>query len=247
MVSFHEKGHGFISRGLGALLALVLFLGGCQGTLLGKLTRKKEKPQVTKKVEVATPVRVSAAAAPAPTPVPAPVSEAKKTLVIYSERSSQAAAYFPTGRMGDWGDIRFDSAWESGAESSSACIRVEYLSRAQGNGWAGMIWQYPPNNWGAQENARDLRGAKKLVFWARGRTGREVISQFMSGGTQGEHPDTDRAEIGPVYLSREWKRYEIELKNKRLNRIAGGFTWAVKADENPGGAVFYLDDIYYEW
>mgnify|MGYP001585473654 CR=1 FL=1 len=46
-------------------------------------------------------------------------------------------------------------------------------------------------------------------------------------------------------LTKDWKDYEIDLTGLDLSYIIGGFVWAAKADDNPEGAVFYLDDVAY--
>ena len=38
--------------------------------------------------------------------------------------------------------------------------------------WAGIYWQYPESNWGAQPGRRVI-GAKRISFWAAGETGRD--------------------------------------------------------------------------
>ena len=42
------------------------------------------------------------------------------------------------------------------------------------------------------------------------------------------------------------KEYTIDLKDRDLSYISGGFCWATNLNNNPDGAVFYLDDIRYE-
>ncbi|MEK6733085.1 MAG: hypothetical protein AABY55_05600, partial [Candidatus Omnitrophota bacterium] len=111
---------------------------------------------------------------------------------------------------------------------------------------AGMYWQSPANNWGDKKGGFDLTGATKLTFWARGAKGGERVEEFKLGGITGLYPDSDIAGIGPVMLTQDWKRYEIDLSGKDLSYISGGFCWATNIDVNPDGATFYLDDIKYE-
>lgn len=113
--------------------------------------------------------------------------------------------------------------------------------------WAGVYWQNPVNNWGSAQNAGyDLSGATKLTFWARGQNGGERIQEFKIGGIMGEYSDSDTAGIGPVVLDKEWKQYTIDLKNRDLKYIIGGFAWSTNLDVNPEGCTFYLDEIRYE-
>ncbi|MFC1522629.1 hypothetical protein ACFL6Y_09490 [Elusimicrobiota bacterium] len=170
-------------------------------------------------------------------------------LTLYKDKYYPSRAYLPTGWMGDWGDLNYEDGHSYGVHSGTTCIRVEYGARmTQGHGWAGIYWQYPQNNWGSYKNGgRNLAKARKLVFWAKGEKGKEVISEFIVGGISGEYPDTDRASIGPVKLTNKWSRYEIKLKRKNLKRISGGFAWAINVSDNPTGAIFYLDDIEFIW
>ena len=91
-----------------------------------------------------------------------------------------------------------------------------------------------------------MTGAEKFVFWVRGDKGGERIEEFKVGGITGEFADSDVAGIGPVVLTQDWQRLVIDLKDKDLSSISGGFVWATNLDVNPDGAVFYLDDMRYE-
>ena len=116
----------------------------------------------------------------------------------------------------------------------------------QGAGWAGIYWQQPANNWGEKKGGYNLTGASKLTFWARGANGGEKIAEFKVGGITGEFPDSDSASIGPIELNKEWQKYTIDLKDRDMSHIIGGFCWAASKDDNPNGFVMYLDDIIYE-
>ena len=76
-------------------------------------------------------------------------------------------------------------------------------------------------------------------------------AQFKMGGikTAGSpYGDTVQPALstGVITLSREWKRYSINLAGKNLSRVVGGFVWVAKRSDNPNGATIYLDDIHYE-
>jgi hypothetical protein len=154
--------------------------------------------------------------------------------------------YIPSGWMGDARDIRFSDRFTD-PSSKKMVIRVEYTAKAaQGNGWSGMYWQNPANNWGSRPGGYNLNGARKITFLARGEKGGEMIDQFKMGGISGDYSDSGSAAIGPVTLTQDWKRYEISLEGQELSSITGGFCWAANRDGNPDGAIFYLDDIRYE-
>jgi len=149
--------------------------------------------------------------------------------------------------MGDYGDIKLDTGWKENPHGGTTCIKITYTGeQKQGAGWCGIFWQNPANNWGMRPGGYDLTGAKKLVFWARGGKGGEVLAEVKTGGITGEYADTDTASIGPLTLTPEWKEYVIDLTGKDLTYISGGFCWAASAADNPDGFTIYFDDIYYE-
>lgn len=174
-------------------------------------------------------------------------AEGYKTFPVYSDENSPDNHYFPSGWMGDFVDLSMDSAHMDNPHSGSTSIKIAYSNRAsQGARWAGIYWQNPANNWGSRPGGYDLTGSTKLIFWARGEVGGERIEEFKVGGITGEYSDSDVAGIGPLLLNKEWTKYEIDLSDKDLSSIIGGFAWAANLDNNPDGITFYLDDIKFE-
>ncbi|MBU1727246.1 MAG: hypothetical protein KJ880_06425 [Candidatus Omnitrophica bacterium] len=170
-----------------------------------------------------------------------------KEFVVYSDKGARDNHYIPSGWMGDTGDIKLNDQSANNPHSGTTCMEFVFSGkRSQNNGWAGVYWQNPPNNWGSKKGGFDLTGMTKLSFWARGAKGGEVIQKFMVGGIKGTYPDTTSVEIGPIELTDTWKQYTINLAGKDLSYINGGFNWVTTADLNPDGATFYLDDIKFE-
>ena len=166
---------------------------------------------------------------------------------IYSDKGARTNHFIPSGWMGDYGDLKLDDGNRESPKTGTTCIKWTYnAKRAQGAGWAGCFWQHPANNWGSKPGGFDLTGYKRLKFWAKGTTGEEKIAEFKVGGITGEVSDSDSASIGPVTLTKEWKEYTIDLADKDMQKIIGGFAWAQSGDDNPNGIVFYLDDIRFE-
>lgn len=167
---------------------------------------------------------------------------------VYTEKRSRQNHYVASGYMGDYGDININENWTQQSRSGKTCIKIVYNEkRTQGASWAGVFWQNPANNWGTRKGGYDLTGAKRLAFWARGESGGELISEFKVGGITGEYPDSDAVSITDVELTKNWKRFEIDLSDADLSYISGGFCWAANLDNNPEGVTFYLDDIMYEF
>jgi hypothetical protein len=114
--------------------------------------------------------------------------------------------------------------------------------------WGGYIF-------GNSDAALDLTGAAKLIFYAKGETGKEHVEFFMGGlgwdegAKTAQYPDsTLKVSLGTVSLTGDWKKYEISLSGKDLSRIGCGFGWVIDVANNPGltKVKFYLDDIHYE-
>ncbi len=172
-----------------------------------------------------------------------------KPFVVYQDKGSLnrfvPSGYMPTGEC-----IKMDDAWRDNCHENTSCIKVVYDTGCslKSRRWAGVYWLNPADNWGDRKGGYNLTGARRLVFWARGEAGGERIAEFRLGGVGNgrEYPDSDTASIGPVILSKEWKEYAIDLRDKDLTYISGGFAWIANTDDNPSSCVFYLAHIRYE-
>lgn len=169
---------------------------------------------------------------------------------VYADVDSLDNHFSPSGWMPATAgrDLKVETKNTVLPYSGKTCIRIEYKDNSK-TGWAGIYWQQPASNWGGTPDAGyNLQGAKKLTFWARGEKGGETINEFKVGGiSSGEYIDSDTASVGPIQLSKDWKKYEIDLQGKDLSYIIGGFAWATNNEiNNPEGIVFYLDEIKYE-
>lgn len=187
-------------------------------------------------------------------PAPAGAAEAQATLLngahlpfyIFHAYRSPDNHYAPSGWMGDYRDLSLNDHVPPDRAGRQG-LRIYYSGKSvQGNGWAGIYWQHPANNWGSRPGGYNLNGARQLKFWARGEKGGESIAEFKMGGLGGDYPDSGSAAIGPVILTKDWKEYSISLAGQELSSISGGFCLSFSRDDNPDGAVFYLDDIRYE-
>ncbi len=177
----------------------------------------------------------------------AQAKEKPKEFVVYTDKNARENHYIPSGWMGDYGDLKVNDQDMQNPYSGTTAIQFIYAAKkSQGQGWAGMYWQNPANNWGSKKGGFDLTGMTKLSFWARGQKGGEVIQKFKIGGISGTYADSAEIELGPVELTDIWKQYTINLADKDLSYISGGFSWVTTADLNPEGVTFYLDDIKFE-
>ncbi|MFT5465037.1 MAG: hypothetical protein ACI8UO_000123 [Verrucomicrobiales bacterium] len=161
-------------------------------------------------------------------------------LVIYAE-PGEPEPYAPSGYMGNTDAIKQDLASTEKPHSGKHCLRVEFAAT---DGWGGVVWQNPPNDWGDQPGGYDLSGAKHLSFMARGAKGGERVN-FAFGLIEPDktYHDTARLDI-EVTLGVEWQKFTLPLNGNDLTRIKSGFAWVVQAADEP--IVFFLDDLVVE-
>jgi exo-beta-1,3-glucanase (GH17 family) len=186
-------------------------------------------------------------------PAPSPLSsQPRRRFYVYDNNNSGCTHFASSGFTGDIEDLTLNPAWTTGVYRGATSIKATYTAQgSRGNGWAGVTWQEPENNWGNLPGGFDLRWANKLTFRTKGERGGEKI-QFFVGGTgigSNPYPDSLRPAIstGFVQLADTWQTHTIDLRNKDLSHVIGGFGWATSKCANPSGASFYLDDIVFEY
>ena len=182
-------------------------------------------------------------AVPAKKTVPA---DPNSVFYIYSDKGARTNHFAPSGWMGDYGDLKINDAETENPADGRTCTKWTYSDKgAQGANWAGVFYQQPPNNWGDKPGGYDLTGFKRLTFWAKA-ADTAHIAEFKVGGITGEHGDSDSQSIGPIELTKDWKKYTIDLADKNLQHIIGGFCFSASRDDNPNGYTLYLDEIRFE-
>ncbi len=170
----------------------------------------------------------------------AATAKATLPLVIYSDGQA-TSGYIPSGWMGNPSAIKYNPNCTTHARNgATACLKIAFTAS---DGWGGIAWQNPANNWGKMQGGFDLTGAKKLVFWARGKTGGEQITfgYGLIGKNQPFH-DSSKGAV-KVTLTKHWKKYAISLKDKDMSSIVTGFFWTAGAKGSP--FTFYLDGVKY--
>jgi hypothetical protein len=177
---------------------------------------------------------IATAKPPATTPLP---------FTVYAEAEAPAGQVFvPSGYMGNTAAIKANERYTVKPHSGKTCMQWQYNAK---DNWGGVVWQSPANDWGDVAGGKNLTGATKLTFWARGEQGGEVVT-FLCGVINRDKPffDTVQTKLDKVALTPDWKQYTIDLKGKDLTRIKTGFGWTLAAEGKP--VTFYLDDIRYE-
>jgi hypothetical protein len=163
---------------------------------------------------------------------------------IFSHR--KAYSYFAlSGYMGDVADMNVVKVKDPYSFKTSLKVIYKPTYKQGHQGWCGLCWQFPPNNWGDnKKGGYNLSEARYLFFYARGSRGNELV-EFKIGGLKGVYGDSDEVSSGVVALTRKWKLYKIDLKKSNLRNIVGGFCILMLSSVNPEGVAIYLNDIYY--
>lgn len=158
--------------------------------------------------------------------------------------SFDAAQFFvPTGWMGDYAKVEVPEAGcpDRAPGATGDCSAFTYTPDGADLGWAGVVWQYPANNWGDSAPGLCAEGATKVTFWAKGAEGGEVVG-FSGGGT----------DLGETTLTTEWTKYEFNLTATIYNAqgdmggIVAGFLWTMGQGEVPAPKTIYIDHIRWE-
>ncbi len=153
--------------------------------------------------------------------------------------------FIPSGWMGDGKEkkkyLSFKRIPVTIKEKKQVGINIIYKN---GSNWAGIYWQYPENNWGDSPGL-SLLGAKRIVFYAKGESGNELL-EFKSGGIAGIFGDTYESSTGKIILTKEWIEYSLNLVKHDLSNVIGAFSWNASSEDNDGYLNFYLANIIIE-
>jgi hypothetical protein len=157
--------------------------------------------------------------------------------------------FVPSGWMGDGREgekyLSYNSVFRGRprpGNTNGLTTRIAYTAGPQR--WAGIYWQFPESNWG-ERSGRRISGAKRIVFWAAGETGREVV-EFKAGGIRGRYSDSFEKSLGKVSLSQRWKQYSMPLAGLDTSAVIGAFCVIFSADPLLRVSVIHVDAIRYE-
>jgi hypothetical protein len=148
-------------------------------------------------------------------------------------------------KMGDSTDCNGQRASTTAAGS---CHSVTYTPPASNSqGWGGVYWQYPANNWGMKAGFAIPAGAKQVSFQAKGKNGGEKVT-FLAGGIIGASmPHTDSLKASTtVTLTNAWASYSIDISAQTYSEVLGAFGWTMVSTDAGTSGTFYVDDIQWK-
>jgi exo-beta-1,3-glucanase (GH17 family) len=203
-------------------------------------------------------IPVSDVVHPIPDPSPIPLGPAKAegtTFPIYTNYAAPDNHFAPSGWMGDLHAIHFnDCAYLEGPRENRV-IEIRYAPNpGDAEGWAGIYWLEPENNWGTSPRGYDLRGFAQLRFRARSTAEGAQAKFFVGGVFTGTFPSSIPRPVyaqeadsnGFVNLSPEWRDFHIDLRGTDLSHVIDGFGWVAERARTPAGVTFDLDEIIFD-
>jgi hypothetical protein len=174
-------------------------------------------------------------------------------LVVYADAADPRNHFIPSGFFGDIADLTLATADTTNPHGGGTAIRIDYRPRGS-QGFAGIFWQCPANNWGDAAGAGfDLTRARQLQFWARALSAGSKAEFKVGGIGRGvpgaPFPDSfDSTPTSPVMvdLGTDWRLFAIDVAGRNLTRVIGGFMFVTSGAQNPGGVTVFLDDIVWQ-
>jgi hypothetical protein len=145
-------------------------------------------------------------------------------------------------------NFSFSPDWSADPHSGQTAIQIQYQRGS--NGWAGVYWTDPENNWGQRPGGYDLTGVTSLTFWAKSEDYTQL--QILIGGINCYKPINfpyydsvcNTLPISKINIFRDWEMYTIDLSRfqRDWSRLLGGFGFVIYRS-----GTFYLDDIIYHF
>ena len=173
------------------------------------------------------------------------VNASRFPFYVYDDDNSSLNSFYPLRMLGDYRHIHMTYNCNEVKFTGNTSIKISYspFKRKIAN-WAGIFWQNTLAVIKNLEAGYDLKGAKKLTFYARGSDGSELV-EFRIGCEDVPNRDSFMTRSGVIRLSRYWKKYTMIVENEDLSSVLNGFGVIFNAGENPKGCTIYLDKIYY--
>jgi hypothetical protein len=166
---------------------------------------------------------------------------AKVTLPFYVYDEGKNYPYLPSGYMGDFQYMKVDGENKEQVHAGEASLKISY---SNSGGWYGLAFLDPVDDWGDRAGGYNLMGATKLTFWAKATTD-DLNGSFGFGMIGTDKPFFDTGKGSEKFqLSKEWKKYEIDLAKTDLRCIKTGFVMYLGGIGQPYS--FWLDDVRFE-
>jgi hypothetical protein len=172
-----------------------------------------------------------------------PTALAQRAEVVYDESPLD---YPWSGYVGSSNGIslHIDQFNERGPEHGEISAKIDYDRSKEDE--AGLYIESTGDSRRGPGIGESLSWAKKLVFYAKGEHGGEVVRfgyGFPASEYMGSSDSTQDSQLKT--LNDSWSPIEFNLTGKDLSHINGLFSFYVSRIDNPRGCTFYIDNITY--
>jgi hypothetical protein len=156
--------------------------------------------------------------------------------------SVDEAGFVPSGYFGDGETPRAiemanDCPVRAGGQAGE-CHNATWTPGIGGEGFGGVFWLYPANNFGTMPGLVLPQGATEIVFHAWGANGGEEV-EFFSGLSV--EVDGYGASAGVIALTDSPTEYSMSLCDANYDEVVSAFGWVATGSADP--VSFFIDDI----
>jgi hypothetical protein len=135
------------------------------------------------------------------------------------------------------------------ANAAGDCYAISYLVGPKK--FAGVIWQYPHNNWGIDRGRQVGPGATRISFQVKGKTGGEKAKFSAGQSTTPKFHDVFHLSPLEATMTTAWTAQSVLLRGETYNGpdgLLGAFEVAFDAGTAQVGDSFvvYLTDLRWE-
>ncbi len=182
------------------------------------------------------------------------VSAQEELFPVFTNYAAFDNHFAPSGYMGDYQAIQYNDCARLTDVWEETAVLIHYDPHlANEQGWAGIYWQEPENNWGSYPEGYNLEAFAQLRFRARSVEDESQVQFFVGGINSGAYPSSLPRPIyareadrnGFVTLSPDWQEFHIDLQSADLSHVIDGFGWVANVAKTPDGVTLYLDDIVF--
>ncbi len=132
-----------------------------------------------------------------------------------------------------------------GGAGRGTCHHIAYVPASSAGGYAGILWQYPANNWPGPSEMPGYAlpaGYTQVQFYAWGAAGGEKLSFFAGDGVDSKVTGTPATSELDVTLTTTPTLYTLGVSNIYGATTISAFRWETQAGAAPA-ATFNIDDI----
>lgn len=166
---------------------------------------------------------------------------ARGKLPFYVYQDGADLPYIPTAYMGNTKMMGIDDKNIRNKKNGDYSLQISY---GDSDGWFGVGFVDPPDDWGDKLGGYNLTGATTFSFWAKASSNNvEATIGFGLIGNEKTYYDTEKKSL-KLKLTTEWKKYSIDVSQSDMSCIRSGLTVYSGGSGSP--QFIWLDDVLFE-